>query len=141
MCYVFFDFEISFDHAAFILIRKVTFLEDCVGAETEKFCANPAPGSVILLENLRFHIEEEGKGLDAQGNKVFVLRCNFLHNDAFLQSFFTQTFVSCILPLLSLTYSNIPSLIGLVIFIFIQTSKLYTEFRHPFYLFFPSMIP
>merc|ERR1712096_71208 len=27
-------------------------------------------GSVILLENLRFHVEEEGKGKDASGNKV-----------------------------------------------------------------------
>ena len=27
-------------------------------------------GSVILLENLRFHIEEEGKGVDSEGNKV-----------------------------------------------------------------------
>ena len=25
---------------------------------------------MILLENLRFHVEEEGKGLDADGNKV-----------------------------------------------------------------------
>merc|ERR1712083_57418 len=27
-------------------------------------------GSVILLENLRFHVEEEGKGVDEEGNKV-----------------------------------------------------------------------
>ena len=33
-------------------------------------CADPAPGSVILLENLRFHVEEEGKGVDAAGQKV-----------------------------------------------------------------------
>merc|ERR1712203_1045826 len=33
-------------------------------------CADPAPGSVILLENLRFHVEEEGKGVDADGNKL-----------------------------------------------------------------------
>jgi len=43
---------------------------DCVGAEAEKACKDPAPGSVILLENLRFHVEEEGKGVDAAGNKV-----------------------------------------------------------------------
>ena len=48
----------------------VTFLKDCVGAETEAACADPAAGSVILLENLRFHIEEEGKGVDAAGAKV-----------------------------------------------------------------------
>ena len=27
-------------------------------------------GSVILLENLRFHVEEEGKGKDSEGKKV-----------------------------------------------------------------------
>ena len=46
------------------------FLADCVGPETEAACANPAPGSIILLENLRFHIEEEGKGKNAAGDKV-----------------------------------------------------------------------
>merc|ERR1712112_718241 len=53
-----------------LLGKDVTFLSDCVGAEVEAACANPAPGSVILLENLRFHIEEEGKGVDASGAKV-----------------------------------------------------------------------
>jgi phosphoglycerate kinase len=41
--------------------RPVTFLADCVGPEVEAACANPPAGSVILLDNLRFHIEEEGK--------------------------------------------------------------------------------
>eukprot|EP00038_Savillea_parva_P024805 m.45103 g.45103 ORF g.45103 m.45103 type:complete len:423 (-) comp6611_c0_seq1:131-1399(-) len=45
-----------------LLEKPVTFLDDCVGADVEAACADPAPGSVILLENLRFHIEEEGKG-------------------------------------------------------------------------------
>lgn len=53
-----------------LLGKTVTFLDDCVGASVEAACANPAPGTVILLENLRFHIEEEGKGVDAQKNKV-----------------------------------------------------------------------
>ncbi len=44
-----------------LLGRQVTFLDDCVGPAVEAACASPAPGSVILLENLRFHIEEEGK--------------------------------------------------------------------------------
>lgn len=42
---------------------KVTFLDDCVGPVVEAACADPAQGSVILLENLRFHVEEEGKGV------------------------------------------------------------------------------
>merc|ERR1719409_1283964 len=50
--------------------KPVTLLKDCVGAEVEAACADPAPGSIILLENLRYHVEEEGKGLDADGNKV-----------------------------------------------------------------------
>ncbi|KAG8506494.1 Phosphoglycerate kinase 1, partial [Galemys pyrenaicus] len=53
-----------------LLGKDVLFLKDCVGPEVEKTCSDPAPGSVILLENLRFHVEEEGKGKDASGNKV-----------------------------------------------------------------------
>uniref|UniRef100_A0A2I3G2C1 Phosphoglycerate kinase n=1 Tax=Nomascus leucogenys TaxID=61853 RepID=A0A2I3G2C1_NOMLE len=45
-----------------LLGKDVLFLKDCVGPEVEKACANPAAGSVILLENLHFHVEEEGKG-------------------------------------------------------------------------------
>ncbi|KAG7193865.1 phosphoglycerate kinase [Scheffersomyces spartinae] len=43
-----------------LLKQKVTFLKDCVGPEVEEAVNSAAPGSVILLENLRFHIEEEG---------------------------------------------------------------------------------
>lgn len=53
-----------------LLGRDVTFLNDCVGPEVEAACSDPAPGSVILLENLRFYLEEEGKGVDATGAKV-----------------------------------------------------------------------
>ena len=53
------------------LIKKpVAMMKDCVGTEVEAACADPAPGSIILLENLRFHVEEEGKGVDAEGNKT-----------------------------------------------------------------------
>lgn len=46
-----------------LLGRKVAFLDDCVGPEVEAACApgKLAAGDVVLLENLRFHIEEEGK--------------------------------------------------------------------------------
>ncbi|CAI8051720.1 Phosphoglycerate kinase 2 [Geodia barretti] len=53
-----------------LLGRDVAFLQDCVGSEVEAACASPTPGSVILLENLRFHIEEEGKGKDSEGKKA-----------------------------------------------------------------------
>ena len=48
----------------------VKFLSDCVGSEVEAACASLKPGSIVLLENLRFHIEEEGKAKDAEGNKI-----------------------------------------------------------------------
>jgi phosphoglycerate kinase len=53
-----------------LLNKDVKFLDDCVGSEVEEACANIKPGEVILLENLRFHIEEEGSGVDEHGKKV-----------------------------------------------------------------------
>jgi len=53
-----------------VLGKHVKFLNDCVGAEVEAECAALKPGEVILLENVRFHIEEEGKAKDAEGNSV-----------------------------------------------------------------------
>src|SRR5882672_1290142 len=47
-----------------LLDRPVKFLDDCVGPTVEAACAAMTPGEVILLENLRFHIEEEGKVKD-----------------------------------------------------------------------------
>ncbi|KAF8568461.1 hypothetical protein P879_00842 [Paragonimus westermani] len=58
------------DEVSKLLNKPVTFLPDCVGPETVKACSNPSPGSVFLLENLRFHVEEEGKGLSPAGEKV-----------------------------------------------------------------------
>ena len=37
--------------------RPVKFLADCVGPDVEAACAAIKPGEVILLENLRFHLE------------------------------------------------------------------------------------
>ncbi|MEN9841165.1 MAG: phosphoglycerate kinase [Verrucomicrobiota bacterium] len=44
-----------------LLGKPVKFLDDCVGPAVEAACAKLVPGEVVLLENLRFHIEEEGK--------------------------------------------------------------------------------
>ena len=49
---------------------KVTFASDCVGAEVEELVAKADGGAVVLLENLRFHAEEEGSSKDDEGNKV-----------------------------------------------------------------------
>ena len=53
-----------------LLGRPVQFLNDCVGAEVEAACAKAKPGDVILLENLRFHIEEEGTVKLEDGSKL-----------------------------------------------------------------------
>lgn len=53
-----------------LLDTKVTFVEDCVGPEVEKVVNGTDKGGVVLLENLRFHIEEEGSAKDKDGNKT-----------------------------------------------------------------------
>lgn len=50
--------------------KDVKFLNDCVGTEVEATCAALKAGDVVLLENLRFHIEEEGKVKLEDGTKV-----------------------------------------------------------------------
>ncbi|KAJ7184114.1 phosphoglycerate kinase [Mycena filopes] len=49
---------------------SVTFLGDCVGPDVEKAVNSASPGAVILLENLRFHIEEEGSVKNKDGTKT-----------------------------------------------------------------------
>lgn len=53
-----------------LLGRPVQFLDDCVGPAVEATCAQARPGDVILLENLRFHLEEEGKVKLEDGSKL-----------------------------------------------------------------------
>jgi phosphoglycerate kinase len=45
-----------------VLKHKIIFLKDCVGKEVEDTVSSSNDGQVILLENLRFHAEEEGSG-------------------------------------------------------------------------------
>lgn len=40
---------------------RVDFAEDCVGAEVKAKAEALQPGQILVLENLRFHAEEEGK--------------------------------------------------------------------------------
>src|SRR5213594_3591414 len=46
------------ERLAALLARPVRMALDCVGPAVEAM--KPAPGDVLLLENLRFHAEEEG---------------------------------------------------------------------------------
>ncbi len=53
-----------------LLGRPVQFLDDCVGPKIEAACAQLKPGDVVLLENVRFYIEEEGKAKQDDGTSL-----------------------------------------------------------------------
>ncbi|KAF8344338.1 phosphoglycerate kinase [Cantharellus anzutake] len=50
--------------------KDVIFLHDSVGPHIEKGVKDAPKGSVILLENVRFHLEEEGSSKDKDGKKI-----------------------------------------------------------------------
>jgi phosphoglycerate kinase len=62
-----------------LLGRPVAMAPDCVGPEVEAML--PAPGEVLLLENLRFHAEEEKN--DPGFSKLLAQLCDVYVNDAF----------------------------------------------------------
>ena len=62
-----------------LLKRPVKFAPDCIGAEVEAM--KPAPGEVLLLENLRFHAEEEKN--DPAFARQLASLCDLYVNDAF----------------------------------------------------------
>ncbi len=47
------------DHLSKLLGKPVTFTSDCIGTEVDQAVARMKDGDVVLLENLRFHKEEE----------------------------------------------------------------------------------
>lgn len=53
-----------------LLGKSVIFTDDCVGKEVEDTVNKASGGQVILLENLRFHAEEEGSSKDSDGKKI-----------------------------------------------------------------------
>jgi 3-phosphoglycerate kinase len=64
-------------HLSELLGKEVKFVKDCIGPEVDKAIQALKPGEVLLLENLRFHPEEE-KNDDgfaaelAKGKDIFV---------------------------------------------------------------------
>jgi phosphoglycerate kinase len=64
-----------------LLGTGVSFCEDCIGPEVARAVAELAPGSVILLENLRFHAAEEDN--DADFAKALAELADCYVNDAF----------------------------------------------------------
>ena len=68
------------DHLAKLLGRPVTFASDCVGEPAEAAVKQSA-GGVVLLENLRYHSEEEAN--DAGFAKQLASLADVYVNDAF----------------------------------------------------------
>ena len=50
--------------------KSVVFAEDCVGPKAEEAVNGAKDGQVVLLENLRFHAEEEGSSKSESGEKT-----------------------------------------------------------------------
>ena len=67
-----------------LLNKQVVMAKDCIGPEVESLVGNMKDGDVVLLENLRFHPEEE-KNEDAFAKKLARL-CDVYVNDAFAVS-------------------------------------------------------
>ena len=64
-----------------LLGRTVAFAEDCVGPSAESAVRSSPAGGVVLLENLRFHAEEEKN--DVEFAKGLAALCDVYVNDAF----------------------------------------------------------
>lgn len=64
-----------------LLNKEVIFAQDCIGLQVEQLVAKMKEGDVILLENLRFHIEEERN--DEKFAKALASLADFYVNDAF----------------------------------------------------------
>jgi len=62
-----------------LLGKPVKMAPDCVGPEVEAM--KPAPGEILLLENLRYHAEEEKN--DPEFSKKLAALCDIYVNDAF----------------------------------------------------------
>jgi phosphoglycerate kinase len=61
--------------------ENVGFCPECVGEEAEEMALKLEKGQALLLENLRFHAEEEKN--DEQFSKQLAKLCEFYVNDAF----------------------------------------------------------
>ena len=64
-----------------ILNQEVLFSDDCVGEKASAMKKSLKPGQVLLLENLRFHREEEKN--DPAFAKALADGCDLAVNDAF----------------------------------------------------------
>jgi phosphoglycerate kinase len=67
-----------------LLEKKVIMAKDCIGSETSELLSNMKQGDVVLLENLRYHSEEQKN--DDEFAKKLVELCDVYVNDAFAVS-------------------------------------------------------
>lgn len=56
-----FTLQPAADHLAGLVDAQVKFAPDCVGDEVKKMVAELKSGEILVLENVRFYAEEEGK--------------------------------------------------------------------------------
>jgi phosphoglycerate kinase len=61
--------------------RSVRFVEDCAGPQAERAVATMTPGSIGVLENTRFHAEEERN--DPELSRAMAALGDYYVNDAF----------------------------------------------------------
>lgn len=64
------------------LPNKIFFSDDCIGKKTKELAKNLKPKEILLLENLRFHIEEEKPSDDTFAKELASLADIYV-NDAF----------------------------------------------------------
>ncbi|CEJ67864.1 phosphoglycerate kinase [Chryseobacterium oranimense] len=69
------------DEVSTVLGHEVKFVDECIGDKAEKAASELQPGEILLLENLRFHNEEE-KGDEEFAGKLAKLGDAYV-NDAF----------------------------------------------------------
>lgn len=64
-----------------LIKKEVIFLPDCIGTEVEKAVNKMSAGDIILLENLRFHKEEEQN--NENFSRALATLADYYINDAF----------------------------------------------------------
>jgi phosphoglycerate kinase len=107
-----------------ILGRSVEIAPDSIGAEVEKAVAKLKPGDVLLLENIRFHPEEEAN--DASFARNLARLADIYVNDAFGASHRAHASVAGVA-------SYLPAVAGLLVEKEIKVlGSILANPRHPF---------
>ncbi len=76
-----FSLKLVAEHLAAVLGKPVVFAEDCIGQQAEEAARVLKPGDVLVLENTRFHPEEEKN--DPGMSKQLAALADVYVNDAF----------------------------------------------------------